>query len=221
MQHSLPIAMPLQNRVNPFGEVVAVAARGLFMGNLGRLHDETRTLRRQHSSEIRWLVCVTLFRGRKRVPMSPNRYTELFFLDEPTALAAGHRPCAECRNADYRRFKELWVRANRATLNSVVSAEQIDRQLQAERMNPDGSKRSFPSPCDALPNGVLVTMSDDRDAFLWWDKALRRWTPTGYDVAHPIEPMTIVNVLTPMSIVRTITAGYEPVVHPSGLSIVR
>ena len=105
--------MPLQNRVTPFGEIIATAARGLYMGNRGRLHDEHRVLRRQHSSETRWLVCVTEFRGRKRVPMSPRMYTELFFLDEATALAAGHRPCAECRNPDYRRFKEFWVRANR------------------------------------------------------------------------------------------------------------
>jgi hypothetical protein len=209
--------MPLQNRVTPFGEIVATAARGLFMGNRGRLHDEPRVLRRQQSSETRWLVCVTEFRGRKRVPMMPGKYTELFFLDEATALAAGHRPCAECRNADYRRFKDLWVRANRAGVesDSLVSAQQIDHQLQEERMNADKSKRSYASACNTLPDGVIVTIAAGENAFLLWKSTLRRWTHAGYDAQHPIEPSMIVNVLTPLSIVRTIAAGYVPIVHPS------
>jgi hypothetical protein len=213
--------MPLQNRVTPFGEIIATAARGLYMGNRGRLHNEHRVLRRQHSSETRWLVCVTEFRGRKRVPMSPRMYTELFFLDEATALAAGHRPCAECRNADYRRFKELWVRANRdhAERSPAPSAEEIDLQLQAERMNAEGSKRSYRSACKALPDGVIVTRTDEPAAYLLWKGTLLRWTLAGYDACRPSEPKTIVNVLTPPSIVRAIAAGYVPAVHPTALRL--
>ena len=212
--------MPLQNRVTPFGEIVAIAARGLFMGNRGRLHDDGRVLKRQYSSETRWLVCVTEFRGRKRIPMSPRQYTELFFLDEATALAAGHRPCAECRNADYRRFKDLWIRGNRdaAPTPSNVSAEQIDCVLQAERMHADGSKRTYAVASDSLPDGVIVTFPEEADAYLLWQKALLRWTPAGYDLRRLLETTAIVKVLTPPSIVRTIAAGYVPALHPTALS---
>jgi hypothetical protein len=215
--------MPLQNRVTPFGEIVATPARGLFMGNRGRLHDEFRKLRRQYTRETRWLVCVTEFRGRQRVPMSPNRYTELFFLDEATALAAGHRPCAECRNADYRRFKELWVGVNRPAAKrlSDVSAGEIDHQVQAERMNADGSKRSYSSACGKLPDGVIVTLKNEPEACLLYEKSVRQWTPGGYAMPRGIEPKTIVNVLTPPSIVRTIAAGYALVLHPSALGVNR
>lgn len=214
--------MPLQNRVTPFGEIVATPARGLFMGNRGRLHDEPRVLRRQQTSETRWLVCVTEFRGRKRVPMTPGKYTELFFLDEATAFSAGHRPCAECRNADYRRFKAFWVGANREGLesDSFVTARQIDHQLQAERMNADKSKRSYASACNILPDGVIVTPAKGGDAYLLWNNALRHWTPAGYDARRPIKPTMIVNVLTPRSIVLAIAAGYVPIVHPSASSAV-
>jgi hypothetical protein len=212
--------MPLQNRVTPFGEIIATPARGLFMGNRGRLHDEHRTLRRQHSSERRWLVCNIQFRERKRTPMSPGQYTELFFLDEATALAAGHRPCAECRNADYRRFKHLWVVANLNTAQEksvapAVSAGQIDGQMQAERVNEDGTKQRYRSTCQELPDGVFVTMDEGADAYLLWKNSLYHWTPAGYDHRRPVQKRDIVDVLTPRSIVRTIAAGYLPVVHPT------
>jgi hypothetical protein len=214
--------MPLQNRVTPFGEIVATPARGLFMGNRGRLHDDGRVLKRQYSSETRWLVCVTEFRGRKRVPMSPRKYTELFFLDEATALAAGHRPCAECRNADYRRFKELWIWTNRnaAPKPPNVSAEQIDSVLQAERMHADGSKRTYAVACNSLPDGVIVTFPEEAEAYLLWRKSLFRWTPAGYDLRRPLAREALVNVLTPLSIVRTIAAGYIPALHPTAASTV-
>src|SRR5262245_4164150 len=102
--------MPLQNRVTPYGELIATPARGLLMGNRGRLHDGERRIVR-YADGRRWIACLTSFRGRRRDVMSPGRYTELFFLDEAVALAAGHRPCAECRRADYERFREAWRRA--------------------------------------------------------------------------------------------------------------
>jgi hypothetical protein len=216
--------MPLQNRVTPFGEIVATPARGLFMGNRGRLHDDNRTLRRQLSSETRWLVCKTQFRERKRTPMSPNQYTELFFLDEATALAAGHRPCAECRNADYRRFKDLWIGGNRTRVKrnasgaEMLSAEEIDDQLQGERLNADGTKRRFQAARVELPDGVFVVLDEIPDAFLLWRGALHHWTPDGYDRNLRIPAGQILDVLTPQSIVRTIAGGYVPVVHPSAAS---
>jgi hypothetical protein len=154
--------------------------------------------------------------------MSPRQYTELFFLDEATALAAGHRPCAECRNADYRRFKELWIRTNRDAVQtpSNVIAQQIDRVLQAERMHADGSKRTYAAASDSLPDGVIVTLPEKADACLLWQNALLRWTPAGYDHRRPLEPTAMVNVLTPPSIVRTIAAGYVPALHPTASSAV-
>lgn len=210
--------MPLQNRVTPFGEIVATPARGMFMGNRGRLHDDRRHLRRQFTSETRWLICVTRFKDRKRTPMTPGHYTELFFLDEATALAAGHRPCAECRHADFRRFKELWIAANRRTLGggaANVSAERLDHHLQTERLNADGAKHSFQAKCDRLPDGVFVTLSSVSDAWMLWNRRLHRWTPHGYEESRPIPVATLVDVLTPRSTVRAIAGGYVPIVHPS------
>jgi hypothetical protein len=209
-------AVPLQNRVTPFGEIIATSARGLFMGNRGRLNDEHRALRRQFTSEQRWLICKTIFKDRHRTPMSPGQYTELFFLDEATALAAGHRPCAECRHADYVRFKEIWKTTNRQRGGSVaIGAEQIDSTLQRERMNADGTKRSFQTRCDELPDGVFVTLATGPNAYLVWRKRLFHWTPAGYDACRALPRRALVEVLTPRSTLRVIAAGYEPVVHPT------
>src|SRR5271167_3734566 len=140
--------MPLQNRVTPFGEIVAVEARGLMMGNRGILHDDKRRIVR--SSQVRrWLVCLIEFRGRRRAVMQPHRYTELFFLDEVTALAAGHRPCFECRRRDAEQFALLFSdKPNRA------SAPAMDDVLHAERL--DGkAKRMHQRTIDALPDGAM------------------------------------------------------------------
>jgi hypothetical protein len=214
-------AMPLQNRVTPFGEIIATSARGLFMGNRGRLHDQNHTLRRQFTSEQRWLICKTIFKERHRSPMTPGQYTELFFLDEATALAAGHRPCAECRHADYVRFKEFWRATNRGSGGRqpggsvVIGAEQMDSQLQQERMNADATKRVFQTRCDDLPDGVFVSLATGPDAYLIWRKKIFHWTLAGYDTYRAFPRRTEVEVLTPRSTVRVIAAGYEPVVHPT------
>jgi len=102
--------MPLRNRVTPFGDLVAVPDRGALMGNRGVLHDDERRIVR-FSQGRRWIACLTDVKGRRRPLMTPGRYTELFFLDEATALAAGHRPCWECRRADALRFRDAWARA--------------------------------------------------------------------------------------------------------------
>jgi hypothetical protein len=216
--------MPLQNRVTPSGEIIVTAARGLFMGNRGSLHDAHRELRQQFCREKRWLICRTEFRGRRRIPMTPGHCTELFFLDEATALAAGHRPCVECRFRDDRRFKELWTAGNCHGANlpagetNCPTAGKIDCQLQAERLNADGTKRTFQSACQNLPDGVLVVPRDRLGAFLVWNGALHHWTPGGYDSRRPLEAAVLVDVLTPPSTVRAIAAGYEPVVHPTAFA---
>ena len=130
--------MPLQNRVTPFGNLVAVEGRGLLMGNRGRLHDAERRIVR-YAQGRRWIACLTSFRGRRRTVMSPGLYTELFFLDEAVALAAGHRPCAECRRDDYTRFRAAWARA----VSEDVSADGMDMKLDADRLAGRRTKRTY------------------------------------------------------------------------------
>src|SRR5262249_30593666 len=136
--------MPLQNRVTPLGELIATCERGTFMGNRGVLHDAGGRIKRAWQLK-RWIVCVLQFRGRKRTVRSPGRYTELFFLDEATALAAGHRPCAECRRERFNAFRKAWRSA-------FTAADEIDQQLHGERIGPDRSKRLFQASLDELPN---------------------------------------------------------------------
>src|SRR5262249_48279462 len=138
-----------QNRVNPFGDLIAVPDRGTFMGNRGILHDTWGRIRRPWTVK-RWLVCVLEFRGRKRTVMTPNRYTELFFLDEATALAAGHRPCAECRHARYIAFRDAWAKGRGRSRSPRPSADDMDNVLHAERVGPNRSKGFFLSKLDQL-----------------------------------------------------------------------
>src|SRR5262245_27436707 len=132
--------MPRPNRVTPFGDIIATPDRGTFMGNRGVLHDDAGRIQRAWQVK-RWLVCVLAFKGRKRRGMRPGRYTELFFLDEATALAAGHRPCAECRRQRYNAFCNAWRLAD-ARGSHLPTADEIDRRLHAERVASDRSKRS-------------------------------------------------------------------------------
>lgn len=197
--------MPRQNRVTPLGEIVAIAERGMFMGNRGQLHDDEGNVRRAWQVK-RWLLCVLQFKDRKRQIMKPGYYTELFFLDEATGLAAGHRPCAECRRERYRAFQNAWP-------SGCLPATALDEQLHAERMNADGSKRCFETNLDDLPDGVLVTNRER--AWLLWQGRLFAWSPAGYrdHLARPKGKR--VAVLTPRSTVEAIRAGYVPEVHPS------
>ena len=208
---------PLQNRVTPFGELIAVPARGTLMGNRGRLHDrERRIVRRVVPSYRAWVTCLLEFHGRRRVVMAPDRYTELFFLDEATALAAGHRPCGECRRADYLRFKALWLVANRDRgLGSVVLIGAIDRELGRDRLDRDGRPRTYGARLGSLPDGVFVAVPGRAEAFLHWRGRLVPWSPAGYGAGRAACPDRRVTVLTPRSTCRTIAAGYVPAVHPA------
>ena len=155
---------PLQNRVTPFGDLIATPARGTLMGNRGRLHDPGRRIVRRIAGGYRaWVTCLLAFRGRRRAVMAPNRYTELFFLDEATALAAGHRPCGECRRADFRRFKAAWLAGNRDRgLGPDALIGAIDRELHRDRLDPDGRPRTYQAELGSLPDGVFVVGAGPR-----------------------------------------------------------
>ena len=206
--------MPRQNRVTPFGELIAVESRGTLMGNRGCLHDDQQRIRRPFACR-RWITCVLEFRGRYRAVMTPGRYTELFFLDEATALAAGHRPCAECQHERYRLFRRLWAGANRDGVGtSSPSADEIDRVLHAERLDGRHGKRTYRAPVSELPPGVIV-VDDSGSPWLVQARSLVPWEPGGYGRSIPKPGRGTLRVLTPRSIVRAIVQGYPVAIHPS------
>jgi hypothetical protein len=172
--------MPRQNRVTPFGDIIAVPERGTFMGNRGVLHDSERRIKRVWRLK-RWIVCVLEFRGRKRRVMTPGRYTELFFLDEATALSAGHRPCAECRHARFLDFCNAWGQAHtNGGTSARPTAQEIDDRLHAERIASDRSKRTFEAALGGLPDGVLVAVPKwGEEAYLVRGDDLLAWTHGG------------------------------------------
>jgi hypothetical protein len=168
--------MPLQNRVDPFGNLIRTAARGAMMGNRGgALHNADREIVRSYKSR-RWITCVLEFRGRHRIVMSPNRYTELFFLDEAVAFAAGHRPCAECRRERYNAFREAWRCHNKQS--SPPFADEIDLELHPVRIDKERNKVTYQAALRLLPDGCFAQI--DGSAYLVLGDALLLWTPEGY-----------------------------------------
>jgi len=208
--------MPLQNRVTPFGNIIAVRDRGTLMGVRGCLHNDRRQIVRQFCSYTSWVTCLTEFRDRKRELMTPGHYTELFFLDEATALAAGHRPCWTCRRACFRHFKAAWLGGNpEAGLGRKPTMKQIDAILHADRLTEDGRKRVYRAAIGELPDGAMVGLPGTEDAFLLWRDRLHHWTPGGYDDVRLAKRDEVVDVLTPRTIVNAIRAGYVPELHHS------
>jgi hypothetical protein len=202
------LLMPSQNRVTPFGEIIATPERGTIYGNRGCLVDSRGKIKRQFK-EIRWIICVLDFKGRRHPMMAPGRYTGLFFLDEATALAAGHRPCAECQRQRFNIFRETWAAANRnAAEASRPLAPVIDAVLHRERMTRGRVCNSI----EGLPDGTLV--STNNDAYLVLKNELRLWTPAGYKNADK-KPEFPVNFLTPPSIVAALASGYPVSIHPT------
>jgi len=203
--------MALQNRVDPFGELIATPARGTMYGNRGgKFHRDDKTLGARRWASRQWICCVLSFKGRRHEVWGA-RYTGLFFLDEVTALAAGHRPCFECRRKDATAFAENWARTKGSDFPYV---EEMDRVLQAERL--DGrSKRMHPMPVDDLPDGAFLSLNEAPHlAFAVRGAHLLRWSENGY-VARTARPHGTANVLTPPSIVAVLRAGYRPRWHPS------
>ena len=199
--------MPLQNRVTPRGELVSDPARGLVYGNRGCLHDAGGRIRRRYNGK-RWIACRLEFRGRQRTQLlQPGRYTELFFLDEATAMAAGHRACAECRRADYDRLVAVWHGLH----PGQVGADAIDEQLHAERVDPaTRGQRLHAATLGELPDGAFVLHEDEPHLVI--GSSLLRWTPAGYDRPAPRRDRERVTLLTPPSLVAVLRSGWEPLV---------
>ncbi|MEN8196903.1 MAG: hypothetical protein ABFS30_10385 [Pseudomonadota bacterium] len=204
--------MPLQNRVTPSGEIIADSARGLFMGNRGILHDDARRLGKARWRHRNWITCLLDFKGRRRDVMSPRRYTELFFLDEAVALAAGHRPCAECRHDRYRAFLAAWT-AGAGHDGPPPRAHELDATLHAARLD-SGTRRqrTFRADLAALPDGIFIRLKDS--PFLVLGDRLLRWAPGGYGDAAARPSGGPVCVLTPRPTVAAMTAGYRPELPP-------
>jgi hypothetical protein len=180
------------------------------MGNRGCLHDAEQRIRHPFTLK-RWIHCVLQFKGRRRAVMTPGRYTELFFLDEATALAAGHRPCAECQRERYRLFRQHWAAATGGA--GVPSADDMDDVLHAERLDAGRGKRTYTERLSRLPTGVMV--ADAADACLVFDGALLPWAPEGYGPPRSRSGAEELRVLTPRSIVRVVAHGYPVALHGS------
>jgi hypothetical protein len=206
--------MPLQNRVTPTGDIIATPHRGLFTGNRGIIHDPaTKTLLTRRWASKAWLTCVCEFGSRRREVMGGHSWTELFFLDEATAFAAGHRPCFFCRRDDASRFRATWEEGNRVRR---VLARDLDAVLHRERLS-GGKKRlhALPMPLQELPDGAMV--QEENESYLVVLGRALHWSPAGYLKARTALQGTM--LLTPPSTLRALGAGYRPVLHPSAVEL--
>jgi hypothetical protein len=205
--------MPLQNRVTPLGDLVADPARGLVYGNRGCLHDAGGRIRRRYAG-TRWIACRLRFRGWHRAPLlQPGRFTELFFLDEATAFAAGHRPCALCRRADYDRFGAIW----RGLHPEQRGADAVDTQLQSERVDRrTHERRLHEASLDELPDGAFVLHEGAPHLVL--GASLLHWSPAGYRAGVERPAGTRATLITPPSLVHVLRRGWTsalPILHPT------
>lgn len=205
-----------RNRVNPIGEIISTPARGNWLGNRGVIHNHDKEIIRLFKHKA-WIICQLSFKGRKRSIMTPDRWTELFFLDEATAFSAGHRPCFECRREDASRFKSSWIKGNpefELTFKTRIGA--IDEILQKDRMGTNGTKITYVETISMLPDGTFVLI--DNEPHLVYKESLFRWTPFGYEAPLSRKNLSDVIVLTPRSVVNAFASGYLPTVHHSALN---
>lgn len=202
--------MPLQNRVLPNGLIVADPNRGTFMGNRGILHRSNKKLGTSRWKHKAWVCCVLSFKNRKRSLMAPHNYTELFFLDEATALAAGHRPCAECRRADYLAYVTAWTKAT----GQRPSAPQMDATLHPARVTRSREQVTFQADPATLPSGTMIQTRTGMAVV--WNDAILVFTTNGY-ATIALRPTHPVTVLTPRPTVAALTMGYIPRLHPSAI----
>jgi hypothetical protein len=210
--------MPLQNRVNPFSRLFATPERGAWTGNRGVIHNAEKKIVRNHAIKA-WICCVLDYKDFRRQVMSPNRWTELFFLDEATAFAAGHRPCGFCRHPDFKRFKNLWLLANgdRCGLAIGSKMEAIDAVIHQERLDSDGLQQTFKATLSDLPDGTFISFGDLTQAYLWHRNQLFAWSFVGYTKVLSFDNQQVVTVLTPQSYIAVFKAGYVPQVHFSAV----
>jgi hypothetical protein len=204
--------MTRQNRVNPFGELIAVPAHGTMMGNRGILHDDHGKLTDKRWTHPHWVACRLEFNGRRQEINAPGSYTQLFFLDEATALAAGHRPCYECRRDAYQRFRDAWLRGNTVSgFDASPGFRAIDKYVHNERVTRNREQVTFTARLKELPDGTFIALHDKTDeAYLVWQGKIQLWRPDGYDQELSINGDEIVTVLTLRSFVRALTMGYIP-----------
>lgn len=205
--------MTLQNRVLPTSDIVAVPERGTLMGNRGILHGDKQTLTTRRWQHPHWVTCVLRYKNWHRKVMQPHNYTELFFLDEPTALAAGHRPCGLCRHVDYTRFKSLFNVAN-----GTETLTEIDRLLHRNRITRTRTQIRHKVQAQNLPDGAFILLNATAH-LIWGDYALP-YTPDGYTTARP-RPTGPVITLTPAPTVTTLHAGYTPALHPTATAVLQ
>jgi hypothetical protein len=207
--------MPKQNRVDPTGEIIATPAYGTLMGNRGILHNDHQQIIRSYKTKA-WIFCQLKFQNNQRTIMSPNSYTELFFLDEATALSAGHRPCAQCMRDRYNEFCTLWAQANSHSLdNSHLTAKHLDNVLHSDRLAPDKTKHAYLEEIDALPAGCFILLESHKQPYLVLDNTLLAWTPAGYTKSLNKPFGQKVKVLTPSSVVKTLKQGFHAKIHDS------
>ena len=202
-------AHPRQNRVLPTGEIITVRARGLLMGNRGSLHDADGRLGRARWRHPHWIICLTAFKGRRRLLAAPGQYSELFFLDEAVALAAGHRPCAECRRPAYNAFLLAWEKSGLPGRN----AAEIDQALHAARVGRDGRQITHCADIAQIPDGTFLAGPDA--PLLVIGPHLLPFTPAGYGPPRPRPASGRVVALTPAPTIAALSAGYRPLLHPS------
>lgn len=208
--------MPLQNRVDPWGQLHAHPSKASTrMGNRGILHDGHNQIVRPWAHKG-WVCCLTSFKGIKRPkPFSAGNYSELFFLDEATAFSAGHRPCSYCQRDRSNSFRDAWLRANVANSDEFGNFRmpQIDKILHAERAVRGGGKVTFEAPIAELPVGAMFAV--DGSAYLLSPRGILTWSFDGYGTPQTMNSETVVQVLTPRSIVRSFSAGFVPLMHTS------
>jgi hypothetical protein len=193
---------PPRNRVSPLGEIIAVPGRGAWMGNRGRLHQGrgTREVVRKHQHKT-WITCALCFRGRRVAQWEPNRYTPLFFLDEAVALAAGHRPCAECRNSAYKKYRVLWAETHSG---AMPYANDMDSQLHRERIGRAEHRETW----SGLPDGVFVATDSGPAVVVGDHLAVWDHNENAYQEKLPRPGGVAASVLTPPSNVAILRAGY-------------
>jgi hypothetical protein len=212
--------MPKQNRVAPDGQIIATPARGTFMGNRGILHNAQQEIVKPFAHKA-WIICQLSFKERRRQLMQPGNYTELFFLDEATALAAGHRPCFECRRQAAQAFRTAWLAGNpQLNFGKSVKMGELDGVLHAERLTEsyyikNRKKRTYTAVLNTLPNGTFILWEER--PYLVWEDMLLPWLPAEYGSpqSRPRGVQTV--VLTPPSTVSALAHGYVPELHESAI----